>query len=118
LIVDIQDYHPGGGPKGLAAIVLAMLCVGSLAGCTSSSQPRLAREANRLAERGAKVADTEVLLARAGFRCGPSGGKVICTRLRSDYVIATCVQRISLTLDTGGSRVETVETPPIACAGF
>lgn len=86
-------------------------------GCASSSQTRVQEEAGRLVSQGMAAGDARAALRSAGFSCSDvSQGASTCTRQRSHRVVASCLQRVNLTVADG--RVSRIEIPQPACAGL
>lgn len=104
---------------------LALVAIGTaLAGCTSNSEDVLTREVNSLVNAGMSRDTASHRLESEGFKCGNNveanftPGDVLCSRARSYYVVATCVQRVFLTLDDPKQIVRHIATPKPSCTGL
>jgi hypothetical protein len=100
----------------LAAVLLAV----AIAGCQSNNPESLQREIVRLKVFAGMPRDLAVKhLQRGGFSCDRDGpGGLTCTRIRSYYMVSTCVQRVNLALDPAGRTVTGVQMRDPACAGL
>ena len=95
-----------------------------LSGCSTNSKDVLANEVNSLVSVGMSRDAASRRLESNGFKCGSNyeanftPGDVLCSRARSYYVVATCMQRAFLTLDDRKQMVRHIATPEPSCAGL
>lgn len=95
-----------------------------LSGCSSNSKDVLTSEVSRLVSVGMSRDAASRRLESNGFKCGSNyeanftPGDVLCSRIRSYYVVATCVQRAFLTLDDRKQVVRYIATPKPSCVGL
>lgn len=114
---------------GMVQIRMAVRSVGILAisaalvGCTSDSQEVLAREVEGQVSVGMSGDLAASHLVSVGFRCGHNDeldftpNELRCARTRSYYLVASCVQRVDLTLDQM-KVVRHVASSKPSCAGL
>ena len=97
-----------------AAILLTL----TISACTSDSKSRLLAEIGPVAQVGSSWEATKSALDRRGFTCVIYGAtNADCTRQRAYWMLATCVQRVRLTV--GATRkITAVDVPKPACTGM
>ncbi|MFL6727525.1 MAG: hypothetical protein ACJ8FS_13585 [Sphingomicrobium sp.] len=106
--------------KACVVGTVALLC--TIAGCSSPSIPVLRDETNRLVPIGMQGREATGRLQAANFKCGSNylvnftAGDILCDRRKSSHVLATCIQRVFLTLDPQGA-VRKVDVA-MGCASF
>ena len=87
----------------LARYLVAGATLAAIAGCSSDSRQELANEAAILVLPGMSLNEASQSLETAGFDCGDNylsnfqAADLLCSRTRSHYGVASCVQRIFLT---------------------
>lgn len=100
----------------------------TLSGCSSNSQQKLALEIDRLLRPGNSVISGLAALKSDGFICSkntpspydPSWSRadVVCERDRNYYVVATCVQRVFVSVHWAAGRIASLDVPRPVCFGL
>jgi len=106
----------------IGKVVVCAPALALLTACDSSSTSRLSGEVSHFVSIGSPIEKAKLELKADGFHCGNnywSGPEeVMCDRLRSYKIMATCVQRVLISLDASKTRVARIEIPSIPCAGM
>lgn len=107
-------------PLRRSTSLVGPLAIVLLSDCTSNSQPRLEALAERLAAPGSELSQGAMRLQKAGFTCHPGTGAyaLTCFRMRGYALLATCVQRIDLSIDPVARSISRTDVPRPACAGM
>jgi hypothetical protein len=103
-------------------LLLVMVSAG-LVGCPGMSPKDNAKFQARIAQQvsaGMPVVTSIERLVKAGYRCDDrsSAPLITCARYRFSLLPYTCIERVSLTADTGRQTVIAVSPKPIICAGL
>jgi len=109
----------------------AVLAVGAMitvSGCSSNSQQKLASEANDLSKPGIQISTGITAMKSAGFKCSRNGpnpydrfwpsNDILCQRDRNYYVVATCIQRVFISVDRMTATIKSLHVPRPVCAGL
>jgi hypothetical protein len=97
-----------------ALVALTLL----VSGCGADDPKLLRHEVDGLIRPGMSMAAAEKALGTADFSCGPDVRGRDCSRSRSNAVIVTCVQRVTLIPDAKGETLAAYDMPArVACIG-
>ena len=91
-----------------------------LAGCYTVHQDRFAAYAGGIVQVGMPMAQAQQRLSAEGFSCGPRdfAPAVSCTRTRQSLLPYTCIERVNLVPAMETQSIDSVQVPPIVCAGL
>jgi hypothetical protein len=87
-------------------------------GCGADDPRLLRRDVEHLIRPGMGTAAAEQSLRGADFSCGPDVRGRDCSRSRSNALIVTCLQRVTLIPDASGATLAKYDMPAkVACLG-
>jgi hypothetical protein len=99
------------------SILLGVTSPVVLAACYSPNQPAFEASVQKQVKAGMPLGTAIENLGRLKLTCS-GDNPVTCDRIRQRLLPSSCIERVRLAVVRASNIVETVEIPPIACAGL
>jgi hypothetical protein len=98
-------------------ILLGVTSLAALAACYTPNQTAFDASVHKQVKAGMPLATAVENLGRLKLTCS-GDNPVTCDRIRQRLLPSSCIERVRLAVVRPSNIVETVEIPPIGCAGL